>query len=92
MTTENKKILSYFGLAVGLGLVGAMIYFAVSKKGISVDKTNVVLGEEEEEPEMTSDETTQTSTKDYSQVFANLPKFNDKIEFQVRPLGFGMLK
>lgn len=91
MTTENKKILSYFGLAVGLGLVGAMIYFAVSKKGISVDKTNVVLGEEEE-PEMTSDETTQTSTKDYSQVFANLPKFNDKIEFQVRPLGFGMLK
>lgn len=91
MTTENKKILSYFGLAVGLGLVGAMIYFAVSKKGISVDKTNVVLGEEEE-PEMTSDESTQTSTKDYSQVFANLPKFNDKIEFQVRPLGFGMLK
>ena len=91
MTTENKKILSYFGLAVGLGLVGAMIYFAVSKKGISVDKTNVVLGEEEE-PEMTSDENTQTSTKDYSQVFANLPKFNDKIEFQVRPLGFGMLK
>ena len=91
MTTENKKILSYFGLAVGLGLVGAMIYFAVSKKGISVDKTNVVLGEEEE-PEMTSDETTQISTKDYSQVFANLPKFNDKIEFQFKPLGFGMLK
>jgi hypothetical protein len=91
MTTENKKILSYFGLAVGLGLVGAMIYFAVSKKGISVDKTNVVLGEEEEE-ELTSDEATPISTKDYSQVFANLPKFNDKIEFQVRPLGFGMLK
>lgn len=92
MTTENKKILSYFGLAVGLGLVGAMIYFAVYKKGISVDKTNVVLGEEEEEPEMTSDATTDTSTKDYSQVFANLPKFNDKIEFQFKPLGFGMLK
>lgn len=91
MTTENKKILSYFGLAVGLGLVGAMIYFAVSKKGISVDKTNVVLGEEEE-PEMTSDATTDISTKDYSQVFANLPKFNDKIEFQFKPLGFGMLK
>ena len=68
-----------------------MIYFAVSKKGISVDKTNVVLGEEEEE-ELTSDEATPISTKDYSQVFANLPKFNDKIEFQVRPLGFGMLK
>ena len=92
MTIENKKILSYFGLAVGLGLVGAMIYFAVSKKGVNVDKTNVVLGEEEEETELTSDEATPISTKDYSQVFANLPKFNDKIEFQFRPLGFGMLK
>lgn len=91
MTTENKKILSYFGLAVGLGLVGAMVYFALSKKGVNVDKTNVVLGEEEEE-ELTSDEATPISTKDYSQVFANLPKFNDKIEFQFKPLGFGILK
>ena len=91
MTIENKKILSYFGLAVGLGLVGAMVYFALSKKGVNVDKTNVVLGEEEE-TETISDETTPISTKDYSQVFANLPKFNDKIEFQFRPLGFGMLK
>jgi len=91
MTIENKKILSYFGLAVGLGLVGAMVYFALSKKGVNVDKTNVVLGEEEE-TETISDETTPISTKDYSQVFANLPKFNDKIEFQFKPLGFGMFK
>lgn len=91
MTTENKKILGYFGLALGLGLVGAMIYFAVSKKGINVDNTNVVLGEEEE-IETISDETTPVSTKDYSQVFANLPKFKDKIDFQFKPLGFGMLK
>ena len=68
-----------------------MVYFALSKKGVNVDKTNVVLGEEEE-TETISDETTPISTKDYSQVFANLPKFNDKIEFQFRPLGFGMLK
>jgi hypothetical protein len=91
MTIENKKILGYFGLALGLGLVGAMIYFAVSKKGINVDNTNVVLGEEEE-VETTSDEITPVSTKDYSQVFANLPKFKDKIDFQFKPLGFGMLK
>jgi hypothetical protein len=91
MTTENKKILGYFGLALGLGLVGAMVYFAVSKKGINVDNTNVVLGEEEEEV-TTSDVTTPVSTMDYSQVFANLPKFNSNIEFQFKPLGVGILK
>jgi hypothetical protein len=91
MTTENKKILGYFGLALGLGLVGAMVYFAVSKKGINVDNTNVVLGEEEEEV-TTSDVTTPVSTMNYSQVFANLPKFNSNIEFQFKPLGFGILK
>ena len=41
MTTENKKILSYFGLAVGLGLVGAMVYYALSKKSLNIDKTNI---------------------------------------------------
>jgi hypothetical protein len=93
MTTENKKILGYFGLALGLGLVGAMVYFAFSKKGINVDKTNVVLGEEEEEEAVTtSDETTPVSTKNYSQLFANLPKFKDNIDFQFKPLGFGILK
>ena len=93
MTTENKKILGYFGLALGLGLVGAMVYFAVSKKGINVDNTNVVLGEEEEEEEVTtSDVTTPVSTMDCSQVFANLPKFNSNIEFQFKPLGVGILK
>lgn len=91
MTTENKKILGYFGLALGLGLVGAMVYFAVSKKGINVDNTNVVLGEEEEEV-TTSDVTTPVSTMNYSQVFANLPKFNSNIEFQFKPLGLGILK
>jgi len=91
MTTENKKILGYLGLALGLGLVGAMVYFAVSKKGINVDNTNVVLGEEEEEV-TTSDVTTPVSTMDYSQVFANLPKFNSNIEFQFKPLGLGILK
>lgn len=91
MTTENKKILSYLGLAVGLGLVGAMVYFAFSNKGLKVDKTNVVLGEEE--PETTSDATTtETSTKDYSKIFANLPKFSDKIEYQFKPLGLSQLK
>ena len=87
MTTENKKILSYFGLAVGLGLVGAMVYFAFSNKGLNVDKTSVKLGEEE--PETTDGATSETSTKDYSSIFANMPKFNDKIEFQFKPLGFG---
>ena len=56
---ENKKILSYFGLAVGLGLVGAMVYFALSNKGLNVDKTSVVLGEEE--PETTDDATSETT-------------------------------
>jgi hypothetical protein len=91
MTTENKKILGYFGLALGLGLVGAMVYFAVSKKGINIDNTKVVLGEEEE-IETTSDEVAPVSTKDYSQVFANLPKFKDKIDFQFKPIGFNILK
>jgi hypothetical protein len=91
MTTENKKILGYFGLALGLGLVGAMVYFAVSKKGINVDNTKLVLGEEDTE-EMIVDETTPVSTMDYSQVFANLPKFNSNIEFQFKPLGVGILK
>jgi hypothetical protein len=81
MTTENKKILSYFGIAVGLGLVGAMIYFGLSDKGISVDKTSVVLGDDEED-----ETTTETSDKDYSQVFANMPKFDDKIEYQFKSL------
>lgn len=90
MTTENKKILSYFGLAVGLGLVGAMVYFAVSKKGINVDKTNVVLGEEE--PEINDGATSETSTKDYSSIFANMPKFNDKIELSLKPLRLDMFK
>ena len=93
MTTENKKILGYFGLALGLGLVGAMVYFAFSKKGINVDNTKVVLGEEEEEEmDTTSDETSPVSTMDYSQVFSNLPKFKPDIEFQFTPLGVGILK
>jgi len=81
MTTENKKILSYFGIAVGLGLVGAMIYFGLSDKAINIDKTSVVLGDDEED-----ETTTETSSKDYSQVFANMPKFDDKIEFQFKSL------
>ena len=91
MTTENKKILSYFGLAVGLGLVGAMVYYALSKKSLNIDKTNIQLGEDDVE-ETIVDETTPVSTKDYSQVFANLPKFNSNIEFQFKPLGVGILK
>jgi len=91
MTTENKKILSYFGLAVGLGLVGAMVYYALSKKSLNIDKTNIQLGEDETE-ETIVDETTPVSTMDYSQVFSNLPKFNSNIEFQFKPLGVGILK
>jgi hypothetical protein len=91
MTLENKKILGYFGLAVGLGLVGAMVYYALSNKSLNIDKTSVKLGEDEEE-ETIVDETTPVSTKDYSQVFANLPKFNSNIEFQFKPLGVGILK
>lgn len=91
MTLENKKILGYFGLAVGLGLVGAMVYYALSNKSLNIDKTSVKLGEDEEE-ETIIDETTPVSTKDYSQVFANLPKFNSNIEFQFKPLGVGILK
>jgi len=90
MTTENKKILGYLGLAVGLGLVGAMVYYALSNKSLNIDKTSVQLGEDEEETIV--DETTPVSTKDYSQVFANLPKFNSNIEFQFKPLGVGILK
>lgn len=90
MTLENKKILGYFGLAVGLGLVGAMVYYALSNKSLNIDKTSVKLGEDEEETIV--DETTPVSTKDYSQVFANLPKFNSNIEFQFKPLGVGILK
>jgi hypothetical protein len=92
MTLENKKILGYFGLAVGLGLVGAMVYYALSNKSLNIDKTSVKLGEDEEEEETIVDETTPVSTKDYSQVFANLPKFNSNIEFQFKPLGVGILK
>jgi len=91
MTLENKKILGYFGLAVGLGLVGAMVYYALSNKSLNIDKTNVQLGEDDVE-ETIVDETTPVSTKDYSQVFANLPKFNSNIEFQFKPLGVGILK
>jgi hypothetical protein len=91
MTTENKKILSYFGLAVGLGLVGAMVYYALSKKSLNIDKTNIQLGEDDTE-ETIVDETTPVSTMDYSQVFANLPKFKPDIEFQFKPLGVGILK
>ena len=91
MTLENKKILGYFGLAVGLGLVGAMVYYALSNKSLNIDKTSVKLGEDEEEKTII-DETTPVSTKDYSQVFANLPKFNSNIEFQFKPLGVGILK
>ena len=91
MTTENKKILSYFGLAVGLGLVGAMVYYALSKKSLNIDKTNIQLGEDDTE-ETIIDETTPVSTMDYSQVFSNLPKFNSNIEFQFKPLGVGILK
>jgi hypothetical protein len=90
MTTENKKILGYLGLAVGLGLVGAMVYYALSNKSLNIDKTSVQLGEDEEETIV--DETTPVSTKDYSQVFSNLPKFNSNIEFQFKPLGVGILK
>jgi hypothetical protein len=92
MTLENKKILGYLGLAVGLGLVGAMVYYALSNKSLNIDKTSVKLGEDEEEEETIVDETTPVSTKDYSQVFANLPKFNSNIEFQFKPLGVGILK
>jgi len=91
MTTENKKILSYFGLAVGLGLVGAMVYYALSKKSLNIDKTNIQLGEDDTE-ETIIDETTPVSTMDYSQVFSNLPKFNSNIEFQFKPLSVGILK
>jgi hypothetical protein len=91
MKTENKKILGYFGLAIGLGLVGAMVYYALSNKSLNIDKTNVQLGEDDVE-ETIVDETTPVSTKDYSQVFANLPKFNSNIEFQFKPLGVGILK
>lgn len=90
MTLENKKILGYLGLAVGLGLVGAMVYYALSNKSLNIDKTSVKLGEDEEETIV--DETTPVSTKDFSQVFANLPKFNSNIEFQFKPLGVGILK
>ena len=90
MTLENKKILGYFGLAVGLGLVGAMVYYALSNKSLNIDKTSVKLGEDEEETII--DETTPVSTNNYSQVFANLPKFNSNIEFQFKPLGVGILK
>lgn len=90
MTLENKKILGYLGLAVGIGLVGAMVYYALSNKSLNIDKTSVQIGEEEEETPV--DETTPVSTKDYSQVFANLPKFNSNIEFQFKPLGVGILK
>jgi|LakMenEpi03Aug12_release.lakeMendotaPanAssembly.Ray.scaffolds.fasta_scaffold3190760_1 hypothetical protein len=92
MTLENKKILGYLGLAVGLGLVGAMVYYALSNKSLNIDKTSVKLGEDEEEEETIVDETTPVSTKDYSQVFSNLPKFNSNIEFQFKPLGVGILK
>jgi hypothetical protein len=91
MKTENKKILGYFGLAVGLGLVGAMVYYALSNKSLNIDKTNVQLGEDDVE-ETIVDETTPVSTKDYSQVFGGLPKFNSNIEFQFKPLGVGILK
>ena len=91
MTLENKKILGYLGLAVGLGLVGAMVYYALSNKSLNIDKTSVKLGEDEEE-ETIVDETTPVSTKDFSQLFANLPKFNSNIEFQFKPLGVGILK
>jgi hypothetical protein len=91
MTLENKKILGYFGLAVGLGLVGAMVYYALSNKSLNIDKTSVKLGEDEEE-ETIVDETTPVSTKDFSQLFSNLPKFNSNIEFQFKPLGVGILK
>lgn len=90
MTTENKKILGYLGLAVGLGLVGAMVYYALSNKSLNIDKTSVQIGEDVEETPV--DETTPIPTKDYSQVFANLPKFNSNIEFQFKPLGVGILK
>jgi glutamate synthase domain-containing protein 3 len=93
MTLENKKILGYFGLAVGLGLVGAMVYYALSNKSLNIDKTSVKLGEDEEDEEETIiDETTPVSTNNYSQLFANLPKFNSNIEFQFKPLGVGILK
>ena len=91
MTLENKKILGYLGLAVGLGLVGAMVYYALSNKSLNIDKTSVKLGEDEEE-ETIVDETTPVSTKDFSQLFSNLPKFNSNIEFQFKPLGVGILK
>lgn len=91
MTLENKKILGYLGLAVGLGLVGAMVYYALSNKSLNIDKTSVQIGEDDEE-ETIVDETTPVLTKDYSQVFANLPKFNSNIEFQFKPLGVGILK
>lgn len=91
MTLENKKILGYLGLAFGLGLVGAMVYYALSNKSLNIDKTNVQLGEDEEE-ETIVDETTPIPTKDYSQVFGNLPKFSPDIEFQFKPLGVGILK
>jgi hypothetical protein len=42
MTLENKKILGYFGLAVGLGLVGAMVYYALSNKSLNIDKTSLL--------------------------------------------------
>lgn len=90
MTTENKKILGYLGLAVGLGLVGAMVYYALSNKSLNIDKTSVQIGEDVEETPV--DETTPIPTKDYSQVFANLPKFSPDIEFQFKPLGVGILK
>ena len=87
MTLENKKILGYLGIAVGLGLVGAMVYYALSNKNINIDKTSVQLGEDDEE--ILVDETSTTPKKDY---FGNLPKFNSNIEFQFKPLGFGILK
>lgn len=83
MTVENKKIVSYFGIAIGLGLVGAMVYYALSNKSVNVDKTVVEIGEDE--PEKTPS-TTQNN------IFTNLPKFNESIEFQFKPLGLSVLK
>lgn len=47
MNTETKKYLTYGGIALLVGSLGYFVYSTIKKPSLSVDNTEVLIGEDE---------------------------------------------